>query len=119
MDRMKIRRHLGIYLALLGGGLLIFVYQNSLTTTSFSEAKIPKVAFPVCSISSEEIINFPSAATGNQFSGKKFRNFTDFAFQDGRENKIPSHTSESYTNREKDFLSQTQCDKWGVMTTIR
>ena len=114
---MKNRRHIGIYLALLGGGLLIFVYQNNLKPSSTSTPAT--VVFPANPVSLEELTNFQSAATGNQFSGEKFRTFTDFAFQDGSKNRILNSNSFRDPNKEKDFLNRTECDKWGVMTTIR
>jgi len=67
---MKNRKHFGIYLALLGGGLLIFVYQNNskpyASTTATS--RTATAAFPVYPASLEELTNFQSAATGNQVS---------------------------------------------------
>ena len=131
---MKNHRHIGIYLALLGGGLLTFVYQNNLKpstlTTATATAKATATAtttatttataaVPVNPVSLEDLANFQSAVTGNQFSGEKFRTFKDFAFRDGIKSKILSSISFSHPNRELDFLNQTKCDKWGVMTTIR
>jgi hypothetical protein len=56
----------------------------------------------------EDVISFHSAATGDQFSGKKIRTF------DQNSDKIPN--AELFSK--KSYLKRPACDKWGVMTTI-
>jgi len=106
---MKTRKHLIVYLFIIGGGLLIFLSHNDFRSST-SETSNGR--------SLEDVISFHSAATGDQFSGKKIRTFDQnsdkFQSVEQKSDKIPN--AELFS--EKSYLKRPACDKWGVMTTI-
>ena len=112
---MKNRRHWFIYLSLLASGILLFVYQGNFKSVApqFGRARTTPIPEPLPALLPDTAreADFQSAATGSQFTGEKFRTFTEYIFRDAAE---AGNLIRSSSNPETD----KNCDKWGVMTTI-
>lgn len=119
---LTMKEHLFTYMSLLVIMTVFILYQNSNNVTLQEK----KMAWPSSDSDAvhdvqEKLINlmpdlaisdeFQSAATGHQFTGEKFRTFSEFMFQD--EAKTLSLASSTLQN-----VSKTNCKKWGVLTTI-